>query len=170
MSEAESSSTYRRGLLIDSEIRILTDFNTTFKVFSTSKQESEGQLLLFLLKLFLNSYLRMTWYLFSSAWGNAEDPLLWASSVLRDEEVFCWGPRTAHTSCVWEHLTYFPSILSKAHLDDDTDLAEGRHREQNTLPHSPQVRFLEMKENLVPHMSQVTAGGELWSRSELLWS
>ena len=44
MSEAESSSTYRRGLLIDSEIRILTDFNTTFKVFSTSKQESEGQL------------------------------------------------------------------------------------------------------------------------------
>ena len=57
-----------------------------------------------------------------------------------------------------------------SHLDD-TDLAEeGRHREQNTLPHSPQVRFLDMKENLVPHMSQITAGGELWSRSELLWS
>ena len=52
MSEAESSSTYRRGLLIDSEIRILTDFNTTFKVFSTSKQEGEGQLFSVLLKLF----------------------------------------------------------------------------------------------------------------------
>ena len=55
-----------------------------------------------------------------------------------------------------------------SHLDD-TDLAEeGRHREQNTLPHSPQVRFLEMKENLVPHMSHVTAEGELFSLSELL--
>ena len=44
MSEAESSSTYRRGLLIDSEIRILTDFNPTFQIFSTSKQKSQGQL------------------------------------------------------------------------------------------------------------------------------
>ena len=53
MSEAESSSTYRRGLLIDSEIRILTDFNTTFKVFSKSKQESEGQLFTVLTEIIL---------------------------------------------------------------------------------------------------------------------
>ena len=52
-----------------------------------------------------------------------------------------------------------------AHLVDET---EGRHRVQNTLPHSPQVRFLEMKENLVPHMSHVKAEGELFSLSELL--
>ena len=55
--------------------------------------------------------------------------------------------------------------LSTAHLDDET---EGRHRVQNTFPHSPQVRFLEMKENLVPHMSHVKAEGELFSLSELL--
>ena len=78
------------------------------------------------------------------------------------------APLTRPVSEIVNISRYFPSLLSKAHLDEDTDLAEGRHREQNTLPHSPQVRFLEMKENLVPHMSQVTAGGELWSRSELL--
>ena len=77
-------------------------------------------------------------------------------------------PHRAHVLCLKIRRSQIILTLSSidgSHLDDET---EGRHRVQNTLPHSPQVRFLEMKENLVPHMSQVTAEGELFSLSELL--
>ena len=116
MSEAESSSTYRRGLLIDSEIRILTDFNPTFKIFSTSKQKSQGQLFQ---SYGLKSWIRLSCFLptqdlififfrvrkccRSLTLSFISSPR-WGGFLLRT-------PHRAHDLCLGLSQDYFPSLL-----------------------------------------------------------
>ena len=108
MSEAESSSTYRRGLLIDSEIRILTDFNTTFFIFFTSKQQPQGQvfsvwrnksLLIFLPThdlIFIFFRVRKCWRSFTLSFISSPR---WGGFLLRTphrSHVLCLKERTSH--------------------------------------------------------------------------